>query len=75
MKAIILNYLDGSINVAELPISLMDNNYAYQTEKIEDYLHQELGFELDEIHYMTCDEDCPIYPCGEDNPAPIYVIR
>lgn len=71
MKAIILNYLDGSVNVAELPAE------CELTEQIEDYLVG-LGFSLDEINYMTVKGECPVYPCGKNECdtdfAPITIL-
>ena len=57
MKAIILNYNDCSVNVAELPDNCDTN------EKVEEHLSVELGYRLDEISYMTpCyGDDIPVY--------------
>lgn len=74
MKAVILNYLDGSVCVAELPEHIFDGNASYLTENIENYLCDTLGFYLDEIAYMTSDGYIPVYPCGQDSPAPIAIL-
>lgn len=60
MKAIILNYTDISVLVADIP----DN--CVTTEQVEDYLSLELGLHLDEINYMTTsDDEIPVYKAGD----------
>ena len=59
MKAIILDYPTISVYVAELP------DWCDTPEKTEDYLSVGLGFHLDEINYMTTDDDCPVYNAGD----------
>ena len=61
MKAIILNYTDTSVYVAELPEDCVT------PEKTESYLSDELGFHLDEINYMTTNDDCPVYTAERRN--------
>lgn len=59
MKAIILNYTDISVLVADIP----DN--CVSTEMVEDYLSIELGLHIDEINYMTTnDDEIPVYKAG-----------
>ena len=58
MKAIILNYTDISVLVANIP----DN--CVSPEQVEEYLSIELGLHLDEINFMTTDDDCPVYQAG-----------
>ena len=71
MKAIILNYGCVCIEVVELPASIDTN------EQVEDYLAS-LDYRLDEINYMTTNDNCPIYDCSEDSDnieEPLFVIR
>lgn len=58
MKAIILNYIDKNVLVAEIPNKAVGtDDFREQIEKIEQYLSEELGFYLDEINYMLADDD------------------
>ncbi len=71
MKAIILNYSCVCIEVVELP-ERCDTN-----ELVEQYLVS-LDYHLDEINYMTTNDNCPIYDCSEDSndiETPLFVIR
>lgn len=80
MKAIILNYTDLSVQVAIIPGHVYESEemYAERFEKVEEYLTNELGYCIDEINYMTADDDEPIavYPCGVDTlkTEPIAVL-
>ncbi len=66
MKAIILNYNVGCVEVANLPNTLIDNEGYDTTEKIESYLSDVLDFKLSEIAYMISDDDeVPVYQAGE----------
>ena len=67
MKAIILNYAVSAVETAELPDELFvdDESGRDSSERIEEYLADELGYNLSEINYMTTDGDCPVYTwCG-----------
>ncbi len=58
MKAIILNYIDKNVLVAEIPNKAVESDdFREQIEKIEQYLSEELGFYLDEINYMLAEDD------------------
>jgi len=63
MKAIILHHPTASVYFTELPEDV-DN-----TERVEEYL-TDLGFNLEDIHYMTSNENIPIYPCNRDESDP-----
>ena len=63
MKAIILNYAVSAVETAELPEDLFvdDESGRDISERIEEYLADELGYNLSEINYMTTEGDCPVY--------------
>lgn len=73
MKAIIFNYCIGAVETAELPEDLFidDDSGMDNSERIEDYLVNELGFNLSEITYMTTDGECPVYRWDSDEPYAI----
>ena len=64
-KAIILNYAISAVETAELPDELFTEDIYSPaldtTQKIELYLTDELGYNLDEISYMITGEDCPVF--------------
>lgn len=71
MKAIILNYINLSVDVAIIPESVFEgceqntSEYAY---RIEEYLTNTFGYDSGEINYMTADDDepIPVYHSGSD---------
>ena len=72
MKAIILNYWERIVNVAEIPADVERT-----PEAVDDYLSLELGFHIDDISYMICDDDkVEVYACGGDltKDKPIAII-
>lgn len=73
MKAIILNYCIGAVEIAELPEYLFmdDESGRDNSEILEDYMQDELGINLSEINYMIVDDKCPVYPIGSDEPIAI----
>ncbi len=72
MKVIILNYCISAVEIAELPNELLseeeDMEGLDQSERIEEYMQDELGINLSEINWMISDEECPVYPIGKDEP-------
>ena len=72
MKIIILNYCIGAVQIAELPNDLLseeeDMEGLDQSERIEDYMQDELDINLSEITWMISDDECPVYPIGSDEP-------
>ncbi len=71
MKAIVLNYVSDCVEIIDLPSNLVDEDEGYiTTENIEDYLHEEYGFNLDEINYMTTENDSiPVFYNGKEEPT------
>lgn len=69
-KAIILNYAISAVEVAELPDDLFfdEESGRDNSERIEEYLTNELGFNLSEIYYMVTDGPCPVYRWDSDEP-------
>ena len=71
MKAIIMNYAISGIETADLPDDLFvdDESGRDNSERIEEYLTDELGYNLSEINYMTIsDEYCPVYRWDGNEP-------
>ena len=67
MRAIVLHYLADSVEVIDIPETLPKEHGYIQTETIEEYLRDEYGFQLDEIHYMTTNEDStPVFYNGNE---------
>lgn len=75
MKAIILNYCIGAVEIAEIPdptLSELEEDAGLdQGAKIEEYMQDELGINLSEISYMIVDDKCPVYPIDKDEPITI----
>lgn len=69
-KAIILNYAISAVEVAVLPDELFKDEESGRdnSERIEQYLSEELGFNLSEIYYMVTEGPCPVYRWCEDYP-------
>lgn len=79
MKAVILNYLTDSVEVALIPNYVaerwceMGNSSTY----LEEYLAEELGYSIDNINYMVCNDDrIPVYEASADfaDQEPIAII-
>lgn len=68
MKAIILNYINQSVDVAQVP----------RDADLYDFLTLELGYHIDDINFMTVPDDwqVPVYPCGcdETTATPIALL-
>ena len=75
MKAIILNYCIGAVEIAEIPdptLSELEEDAGLdQGAKIEEYMQDELGINLSEISYMIVGDECPVYPIDKDEPITI----
>ena len=71
-KAIILNYAVSAVETAELPDELFTEDIYSPaldtTQRIELYLSDELGYNLDEISYMVTDGHCPVYRWDSNEP-------
>lgn len=71
MKAIIMNYAISGIETAELPDDLFfdEESGRDNSERIEEYLTNELGYNLSEIYYMVINgEYCPVYRWDGNEP-------
>lgn len=68
MKAIILNYLTDSVEVALIPTYVAERCFesGWSGNYLEEYLADELGYNLDNINYMVSEKDrVPVYEANE----------
>ena len=51
----ILNYESGNVHIQELPDNISQN------EEIEDWIHNELGMRVSDVHYMTNSDKMEVF--------------
>ena len=68
MKAIILNFLTDSVEVALIPTYVAERAFemGWSANYLEEYLSDELGYNLDNINYMVSEKDrIPVYESND----------